>query len=86
MKTSHDDMLKPVASLHSIYHKSMWLGAPFWDRIAPIPYPEASVSTWNFLLESGNANTGVEPNLVFEVSNAIWPSVSIEKPLYLANQ
>jgi len=40
-----------------------------WDRTAPSPTVEESVVNINGTLKSGNANTGVLLNLLFNLSN-----------------
>jgi len=45
-----------------------------WDRTAPSPTVEASVVNINGILKSGNANTGVLLNLLFNLSNDSWHS------------
>lgn len=47
------------------------MGCPFWERTAPMPVLEASISTINRIVKSRRSNTGAEVNAIFNVSKAV---------------
>lgn len=51
------------------------IGSTFCIKIAPIPNPEASVSTTNVSFMSGKAKTGVEMNVSFNAMKVVADSL-----------